>query len=264
MICAIFAHAPESPAMTSSYKTDEALVLVPGLVCDAYVWQQQVDALGSYRVVPRVTLVADHALCDDLGAMADNLLARAPPKFALAGHSMGGRVAMEVYARAPERVTRLALLDTGSDSLPAGEPGEREKAGRLRLLDIAQREGMLAMGMEWARNMVHPRRLADASLMDSIHRMIARAPLAQFEAQIHALLRRPDRLPLLAQIVVPTLVLCGHDDRWSPPSQHVEMARHIQGCVYVDVPDCGHMCTLEQPAAVTRALSDWLGLEKKT
>jgi pimeloyl-ACP methyl ester carboxylesterase len=243
--------------MAPPLETDAALVLVPGLVCDAAVWEQQVHDLGSYRVVQ----VAEHGLCDDLGAMADRLLARAPAKFALAGHSMGGRVALEVYARAPERVTHLALLDSGSGSLPAGEPGEREKAGRYRLVDIARRDGMLAMGMDWARNMVHPRRLADAAFMDRIYQMIARAPVAQFEAQVHALLQRPDRSPLLVQIGVPTLVLCGHEDKWSPPSQHVDMARLIRGSTYVEVPDCGHMCTLEQPAAISRAMSEWLGLE---
>ena len=247
--------------MTSPQDTSEALVLVPGLVCDAAVWEQQVHDLGSYRAVPRVTLVADHGLCNNLGAMADRLLARAPAKFALAGHSMGGRVALEVYARAPERVTHLALLDTGSDSLPPGEPGEREKAGRYRLLDIARRDGMLAMARDWAQRMVHPRRLADAAFMDVIYQMIARAPLAQFEAQVAALLARPDRTGLFAGIHVPTLVLCGHEDSWSPLSQHVEMARRIKGSVLVDVPDCGHMCTLEQPAAISRALSNWLGLE---
>lgn len=237
----------------------EYLVLAPGLVSDATVWQQQVDAFVSYRLVQ----VADYALCDDLGAMADRLLARAPAKFALAGHSMGGRVALEVYARAPERVTHLALMDTGSDSLPTGERGEREKAGRYRLLEIARRDGMLAMGKDWSRNMVHPRRLADAALMDVIHQMIARAPVAQFEAQVRALLARPDRAELLSQIRVPTLVLCGLEDTWSPPAQHVEMARRITGSVLVEVPDCGHMCTLEQPAAITRAMLAWLGLETK-
>jgi pimeloyl-ACP methyl ester carboxylesterase len=243
--------------MATPHKTDEALVLVPGLVCDAAVWEQQVHDLGSYRVVQ----VADHGLCNDLGAMADCLLARAPAKFALAGHSMGGRVALEVYARAPERVTRLALMDTGYDSLPAGEPGEREKAGRYRLVDIARRDGMLAMARDWSQRMVHPRRLGDAAFMDVIYQMIARAPLAQFEAQVAALLARPDRTALFARIHVPTLVLCGHEDNWSPLSQHVEMARRIKGSVLVDVPDCGHMCTLEQPAAISRAMSDWLGLE---
>jgi len=236
-----------------------ALVLVPGLVCDASVWQRQVDDLGSYRAIH----VADHALCHDLGARADRLLARAPAKLAIAAHSMGGRVALEVYARAPERVTHLALLDTGYDSLPAGEAGEREKAGRYRLLDIARRDGMLAMAREWAQKMVHPRRLADTAFMDGIYQMIARAPVAQFEAQINALLARPDRTALFAHIRVPTLVLCGHEDGWSPLSQHEEMARRIKGSVLVDVPDCGHMCTLEQPAAISRALFIWLGLENK-
>jgi pimeloyl-ACP methyl ester carboxylesterase len=238
-------------------KSPEYLVLAPGLVCDETVWQQQVHDLGSYHAVQ----VVDYALCNDLGAMADRLLATAPPEFALAGHSMGGRVALEVMARAPERVTHLALLDTGSDSLAAGEAGEREKAGRHRLLEIARREGMLAMGKEWTLRMVHPRRLADAVLMDAIHQMIARAPLAQFEAQIQALLARPDRSDLLSRIRVPTLVLCGHEDNWSPIERHVEMSRRIAGSVLVDVPDCGHMSTMEQPEAITRAFRNWLGGE---
>jgi len=243
-------------------KSPEYLVLAPGLVCDETVWQQQVHDLGSYHVgEPVVTVVVDFALCNDLGAMADRLLATAPPRFALAGHSMGGRVALEVMARAPERVSHLALLDTGSDSLPAGEAGEREKAGRQRLLEIARRDGMLAMGKEWTLKMVHPRRLADATLMDAIHQMIARAPLAQFEAQIQALLARPDRSGLLAQIRVPTLVLCGHEDNWSPIERHVEISRRIPGSVLVDVPDCGHMSTMEQPAAITHAFRNWLRRE---
>jgi pimeloyl-ACP methyl ester carboxylesterase len=235
-------------------KEAEPLVLVPGLMCDEAVWSHQLESLGSDRVMQ----VPAHALSDSLGAMAERILDTAPPRFALAGHSMGGRVALEVMARAPERVTRLALLDTGYEASMPGEVGERERAGRYRLLEMAQREGMLAMARDWARGMVHPARLADAPLMDSIHAMIARASAAQFEAQIRALLARPDRTQLLSGLRLPTLVLCGHEDAWSPLARHQQMARLIPGSHLVDVPDSGHMSTMERPEPVTTALRQWL------
>jgi pimeloyl-ACP methyl ester carboxylesterase len=235
-------------------KNREAVVLVPGLVCDAEVWRGQSIALQDSHEV----LISEHGLADSLAGMAEQILAAAPPRFALAGHSMGGRVALEVLARAPQRVSRLALLDTGFEALATGESGERERAGRYRLRDIGRRDGMLALGKDWSRGMVHPSRLADAPLMDAIHGMIARAPLAQFEAQTEALLRRPDRTALLGQIRVPTLVLCGREDAWSPLARHEEMARRIHGAQLVAVPECGHMCTMERPAAVGAALRAWL------
>jgi pimeloyl-ACP methyl ester carboxylesterase len=231
----------------------ESLVLVPGLVCDDAVWQGQAGLAGRGPVQ-----VVEHGLASTLGEMAERILATAPPRFALAGHSMGGRVALEVMARAPQRVSRLALLDTGYERLAAGEAGERERAGRYRLRDIARSQGMLAMGREWALGMVHPARLTDDILMSAIHRMIARAPLAQFEAQIEALLARPDRTDLLSAIRVPTLVLCGREDSWSPLARHEDMARRIPGSRLVAVAECGHMCTMEQPTAVTAALREWL------
>lgn len=230
------------------------IVLVPGLMCDAAVWREQAAALAAIGDVH----IADHGLSNTLGAMAERILESAPPRFALAGHSMGGRVALEVMARAPRRVTRLALLDTGFEPLADGEAGERERAGRMRLLALAHAEGMRPMARDWARGMVHPARLADATLMESIHSMIARSSPQVFEAQIHALLNRPDRTALLGDIAIPTLVLCGHDDAWSPLARHEEMARRIRGSRLVDVPDCGHMCTLEKPDAVGRALLQWL------
>lgn len=235
-------------------KQSETLVLVPGLMCDDTIWRDQVAALSGERDI----LVPEHGLSDSLGAMAERILDQAPGPFALAGHSMGGRVALEVMARAPERVMRLALLDTGYKGLAAGEAGEREKAGRYRLLEIAQRDGMLAMAKEWASGMVHPSRLTDAPLMDAIHSMIAQASVAKFDAQIRALLTRPDRTALLAELHLPTLVLCGHDDSWSPIARHEEMARLIEGSHLVDVPECGHMSTMEKPEAITTALRDWL------
>lgn len=232
----------------------EPLVLVPGLMCDETVWEHQLAVLGKGRGMQ----VAEHGLSDSLGAMAQRILDAAPPTFALAGHSMGGRVALEVMARAPERVSRLALLDTGYEALAPGAAGDREKAGRHRLLEIAQRDGMLVMAQDWARGMVHPARLTDAKLMQSIHSMIARAGVAKFEAQIRALLARPDRTPLLSSLRLPVLLLCGREDSWSPLSRHEEMARLIPGSQLVSVPEAGHMSTMERPEAVTAALQSWL------
>lgn len=232
----------------------ESVVLVPGLMCDAAVWAHQIAALAPDHEVQ----VPEHGLSSTLGAMAERILETAAPRFALAGHSMGGRVALEVLARAPGRVTRLALLDSGYEALAPAEAGERERAGRFRLLEIARRDGMLAMARDWARGMVHPARLTDTGLMDDIHSMIVRAGVAQFEAQITALLARPDRTELLTSLRLPTLLLCGREDAWSPLSRHEGMARLIQGSRLVAVPECGHMSTMERPEAVTAALLAWL------
>jgi len=229
------------------------LVLVPGLLCDQAVWQPLQDTLQQHTLH-----IAQHGLADSLPAMAAQILATAPPRFALAGHSMGGRVALEVWAQAPQRVSHLALLDTGFEGLAEGEAGERERAGRLRLLQLARTEGMRAMARDWARGMVHPDRLNEAALMETIYAMLARATPEVFAAQITALLQRPDRSALLPGISVPTLVLCGREDSWSTLERHRDMAERIGGSTLVDVPHCGHMSTLEQPGAVSQALLAWL------
>lgn len=230
------------------------LMLLPGLNCDAAVWAPQVAALQD---------VADcripaWGLRDTLTAMAEQVLQEAPPgPFCLAGHSMGGRVALEVLRLAPERVERLALLSTGTHPLAAGEAGEKEKAGRMALLKIAQEQGMRAMASEWAKGMVHPRRVG-GPVYDQVLDMFDRGSAQQYAAQIHALLHRPDAGALLRTIRCPTLVLTGRDDGWSTPAQHEAMAAAIPGARLVLVEDCGHMCTLEQPQAVSQALRDWL------
>ena len=221
-------------------KKAESLVLVPGLMCDDAVWRHQIAALSAGRDIQ----VAEHALCDSLGLMAERILDTAPASFALAGHSMGGRVALEVMARAPKRVTKLALLDTGYQALAPGEAGQREKAGRYRLLEIAQKSGMLTMAEEWSHGMVYPARLTDRPLMHAVQSMIARATVQQFAAQIRALLERPDRTALLTSLRLPTLVLCGRNDSWSPLARHEDMAALIAGSHLVPVPDCGHMSTM--------------------
>lgn len=228
------------------------LMLLPGLMCDAAVWEHQVAVLPARCVVPV------WGLRNSLSDMALQVLQEAPTeRFALAGHSMGGRVALEVMRLAPQRVERLALLDTGTHALADGEAGEKERAGRMTLLALARSRGMRALGEQWARGMVHPDQL-DAPLFESILDMLERSSPDQFAAQIHALLNRPDAAPLLPGIECPTLVLCGRDDAWSPPPQHQAMHAAIAGSSLCLVDHCGHMSPMERPAEVSAAMADWL------
>lgn len=231
------------------------LLLIPGLLCDEAVWQAQVQALAPVADC----IVARHGMADTIEGMARQALALVPPgaPLSVAGHSMGGRCALEIWRQAPERVRRLALLDTGYQARPAGATGEAEAAQRMALLTLARTEGMRAMGRHWARGMVHPARW-ESPVFGQILDMIERFTPAQFEAQIQALLHRPEATDLLPGITVPTLLLCGREDGWSPLSRHEEMQRHIPGARLVAVEDCGHMSTMEQPQAVASALERWL------
>jgi pimeloyl-ACP methyl ester carboxylesterase len=234
------------------------LVLLPGLLCDETVWAHVRDALGARASV----LIGRYDALDSLGAMAERVLESAPERFALAGHSMGGRVALEMLRRAPDRIAAIALMDTAVHPVPPGEAGEHERAGRHELLAIARERGMAAMAQAWVQGMLWPPRLQDAGLVQSVVDMFARKSPDIFAAQIRALLGRPDATPLLRSIRCPALVLCGEDDSWSPVARHREMAEQIPGARLVIVPECGHMCTLERPEAVTRALLDWHALAR--
>jgi len=233
-------------------KTD--LLLLPGLLCDRAVFE------------PVLPVLEEHARClvpeyhdeRSLAAMAQRVLRDAPERFALLGHSMGGRVALEVMRAAPQRVARIALLDTGYQPRPDDESGAHERAERLALLDVARTQGMRSMGQRWVQRMVHPDRLADAPLIDDILDMIARRSTVDFAAQIQALLARPDASDVLAAIDVPTLVLCGRDDAWSPLARHQDMAARIVHSTLAVIEQCGHMCTMEQPHPVAAAVVGWL------
>jgi pimeloyl-ACP methyl ester carboxylesterase len=230
------------------------LLLLPGLVCDRAVWAPQIQALSAHMDCH----VVDYGLLDSISAMAQHVLDTAPSNtFALAGHSMGGRVALEVVRRAPERVHHLALLDTGTHPLAGGVAGAKEKAGRKILLEIASQQGMRAMATQWARPMIHPSRHG-TPLFEAVLDMLERSSAEQFAAQINALLTRPDAGPVLATITCPTLILTGREDLWSPPEQHAEMAAAIKGAQLCIAEQCGHMSTLEQPEAVNAAFESWL------
>jgi pimeloyl-ACP methyl ester carboxylesterase len=230
------------------------LILIPGIMCDEAVWEHQASAL---RDIADIT-IPDHGSLDSLTAMADAILERAPQRFALAGHSMGGRVAFEIFRRAPERVTAIALMDTACTPRATGATGAEEAEQRYRLLNKARTEGMHAMGTEWVQRMVHRERLSDTALMKAILDMIARKTPEIFEAQITALLNRPDARDVLPQIHCPSLILCGREDAWSVLSRHEEMAAMIPHGRVVVIENCGHMSTMERPVEVTTAMHNWL------
>jgi pimeloyl-ACP methyl ester carboxylesterase len=202
--------------------------------------------------------VANNGETDSLGALAESIIAQAPPRFALAGHSMGGRIALEVARRVPERLMGLALLDTGYEALAPGQAGEREAEGRHAMLALARREGMRAMARTWVQGMVHPARLNDSELVEPILDMFERRTPDLFAMQIKALLGRPDATSVLPTLRCPTLVLCGREDAWAPPSRHDAMAKMIRHSTLEIIPDCGHMAPMERPRAVNDALRRWL------
>ena len=230
------------------------LVLAPGLMCDATSWGAVPSGLPEFDC-----RVVDHGQADSLVQMAEQLLADAPARFALAGHSMGGRVALEVMRLAPERVTHLGLFDTGHLPKPAGEAGNEEVRKRMALLAIAREQGVRAMAAEWVKGMVAPQRLSDAALIEDILAMFERKSADIFERQLRALIQRPDATAVLQAVRVPALVLCGELDAWSPPAQHQTMADCIPARpAIVAVPGGGHMVMQEQPEPVLQAMRQWL------
>lgn len=232
-----------------------AVVLVAGLLCDETVWAVQRAALERDRAVFVPSLWG----LDSIPGMARAVLDAAPPRFALAGHSLGARVALEVVRQAPERVERLALLDTGVHPV---RPGEAEK--RQELIDLARGEGMAALAARWLPPMVHPERVRDPALMEPLTAMVCRATPEIFERQVRALLARPDAAAVLPGIRCPTLVACGRQDAWSPLSQHEPIAAAIRGARLAVIEDSGHMSTVEAPGAVTGLLLDWVRMEAES
>jgi pimeloyl-ACP methyl ester carboxylesterase len=230
------------------------LMLIPGLMCDHAVWEPLLPWLAKGRECR----VVDHGQADSLVQMAEQLLQDAPQHMVLAGHSMGARVALEVLRLAPDRVKGVALLDTGYLPKPAGEAGEEEARKRFHLLNIAQEQGVRAMANEWVQGMVHPDRLSDKPLIESILAMFDRKDAHTFACQINALLNRPDGSDVLRVIKVPTLLMCGKQDAWSTPAQHQAMNALATHATFDVIEDAGHMAPMERPEPVALALQRWL------
>jgi len=225
------------------------LYLLPGLLCDAFVFEAQRAALSDEFDVHTL----DFFGFDSIESMAEFALSRAPDKFSACGFSMGGRVALRMFALAPGRFERLCLLDTGPEPAAEGEAAKRQ-----RLIEIARLEGMGALADAWLPPMVHLARRGDAAFLRPLRDMVGRATPDIFAGQIRALLGRPDARPILTSIQCPTLVAVGRQDEWSPVSQHEALAATIPGARLEVIEDSGHFTPVEQPEALAAALRRWM------
>jgi pimeloyl-ACP methyl ester carboxylesterase len=230
------------------------LVLLPGMVSDSAYWQAQIENLSDIAEL----IVVSFGALDDFGAMADAVLARAPARFALAGHSMGGRVAQEVVRRAPERVLKLALLATDYRGPESEEARRKEARERDEMLTLAAEQGMAAFARKWLSGLLAPQTLKNAGLVETMVDMIARRSVQELEAHTLAALRRRDYSAVLGTIEVPALVLAGESDPLRPVSVHKEMAALIRNSRFMVVEHSGHMLATEQPDAVAQAMREWL------
>ena len=239
--------------MTSIGNEDEkpALVLVPGLICTAELWGPQIMALRERMAIT----VVDHRKAESLGALAEQILDSQSGPFALAGHSMGGYVALEVMRQGAERVEKLALIGTTArqDSL--------QKAGRRRdFIKLARRGKFRGVSPMLLKTFIHEDALENEALRDVVYRMAHQTGAEGFIRQSEIALERPDSQARLADIKCPTMVLCGDSDETTPPALSGEMAAAIPDSELVILPRCGHLPQLERPTATTRAMKAWLDL----
>lgn len=225
------------------------LVLLPGQLCDETVWSEQVEAFRSHSDIV-VPLYRSATSIEEMAAIS---LDAVEGPMSVAALSMGGRVALEMWRREPERIERLALFDFWVGPAVEGEP-ERRKV----LTDLSRDEGIEAVAEVWVASMVHPDRRDDPDLIEAMHRMVNSYTPSQHAGQIDALLKRADLWPVLPTITVPTLVAVGRQDPWRSVEQHREMADAIPGARMEVIEDCGHLSSAERPNAVNTLLRDWL------
>jgi pimeloyl-ACP methyl ester carboxylesterase len=220
------------------------------MLCDEGLFEDQVAELPGAAVVR-------WGSGESIADFARDVLDQAPPgPFAMAGLSMGGYVAFEVMRQAPERVAKLALLDTRADADDEAVASSRQSA-----IEHASRPGFGKAAARLMRMLVHPDHLRERQVMDRITGMVERNGVEAFVRQQRAMASRPDSRGLLARIACPTLVLCGREDRPSPVAVHEEMAATIPESHLVVIEHCGHLSPIEKPAEVTAALRAWLQVD---
>ena len=225
------------------------LILLPGLLCDALLWRHQIENLGDIAE----PVSADITGADSVAALARAVLAKAPPRFALGGLSMGGYVAFEIMRIAPERVLQLALMDTTARADTAEQTSRRRG-----LIELSERGDFKGVTPRLLPMLVHPDRVTDPRVAVPIQEMAARVGQAAFVRQQRAIMTRPDSRADLSAIKCPTLILCGRQDALTPLPMAEEMAAGIPGARLTVIEESGHLSPLEQPDSVTGALRAFL------
>lgn len=222
--------------------------LLPGLLCDEAVWAHQIAALSPHFEL-RVPVFRG---MNSFPMMARKVLEDAPQRFSVIGHSMGGRVAMELMHAVPERIDRFVVMDLGVHPV---QPGENEE--RMALVYLAEEQGMEALAERWIPPMIARSRQGDAQLVGEIRAMVLRHTPADYRGQIEAALKREDQSRYLPHIRHRALLVCGEFDEWSPVAQHEEILRELPDAELAIIPRAGHMVTMEEPREVNRVLLDW-------
>jgi len=225
------------------------LLLLPGLLCDENLWTHQIASLADIADIS----VADLTRDESIEAMAATALSEAPDTFALAGLSMGGYVAQEIMRQAPQRVLRLALLDTSA--LPDSDEQRKRRTGFIGEVQEGKFKGVTARLLPM---LIHQNRLDDKELTGTIMAMTENIGQEAFIRQQHTIMSRKDGFDVLSRVTCPTVVICGRQDNLTPPAQHQAMVDVIPGAAFVVIEDCGHLAPLERPYAVSATLRYWL------
>lgn len=226
------------------------LLLLPGMMCDAQLWAAQLQALGSHCAVT----VGDITAAETVEDIAAQVLDAAPPSFALAGLSMGGIVALEMWRQAPHRIERLAMLDSNFRA----DPPERQQLRDRQMAEVTAGGLVRVLREELKPNYLAQCHRGNTALLDEVLSMGLALGAEVFRRQSLALRDRPDSTATLPTITCPALVLCGDEDGLCPPELHREMAGAIPSASLDIIAECGHLSAMEQPDAVNTAMLRWL------
>ena len=228
------------------------LVLVPGLISDGIVWRPLADAVAGRMPVHDADLSAGTTIT----GMAQTLLDTVAGDVIVVGHSMGGRIALEMARLAPQRVKGLVLANTGH-----GPKKDGEEVKRQAMIDLGH-SGTDRLAAQWLPPMLDPARASDAALVAELTEMVLRADADMHERQIRALMGRPNATAYLSEIKCPVLLVAAHQDGWSPVAQHREIADAVADAELVTIDNAGHFAPVERPQEVTDAIVAWL--DRKT